>query len=221
MKITLSILAGILLFTNVLAQDAKIEIVPSYGYTFTSRTNWGTLEMNLEDEYSAGLALDVRVHEEMLIELSYNTMQTNFNATVYNGYLGREYYKTPLSVDYFQIGGIREFSNEKVRPYTLFSLGATRFHPTGDVLKTNEITHVQTSSPGSDKWSLSATFGGGAKIMFSERIGLRLQARMLLPLYFSGIGIYCGSSCGGGASFGAYFVQLDLTGGLVIGLGNY
>ena len=210
-----------LLFGSSFAQDAKLEVIPGAGYTFSGRTNWGTMEMNYRDNYSAQLALDVRVHQNMLVELLYYSVASELDATVYNGFLGREFRNTPVTMEYYQIGGIREVATEKVRPFTAVTLGATRFHPTGDTKVTSEAVSGETTMRASDIWSLSATLGLGAKIMFSQRVGLRLQGRLMLPMYFSGIGIYCGSGCGGGASFGVYFPQLDFSGGIVIGLGDY
>jgi len=58
-------------------------------------------------------------------------------------------------------------------------------------------------------------------IWFSDRIGIRLQGRLLMPLYFAGAGVYFGSG-GSGLSVGAgsTILQGDLTAGLIIGLGD-
>lgn len=203
------------------AQDAKIEITPSAGYTFSSSTDWGYASINVEDNYSVGLAADIRVREDVLIELMFNRLSTNSTAQENNGYLGTTNYETPVDIEYYHIGGVREFSSEKIRPFTMLTLGGTRMHATGKTEVSQDLSKLQTTQDFSDVWTFSATLGGGAKIMFSERIGLRLQARLLMPFYFNGIGVYCGGGCGGGASFGVYFLQMDFTGGLVIGLGDY
>ena len=201
------------------AQEAKLEITPSYGYTFSSRNNYAYGELDLEDNYSAGLALDIRVHRDMLVELSYSNYPTEMTAEVYNGIYGKSRYVTPVSVQYYMIGGMREFSDEKVKPFTSLSLGGALLHPTGNTEGTDFIGNTAEISYG-DQWAFSAALGGGAKIMFNDRIGLRLQGRLLLPMYFNGVGIYCGGGCGGGASFGVYFVQLELSGGIIIALGQ-
>ena len=200
------------------AQDSKLEIIPTGGYTFSSRTNYANAQSDLADDVSLGIALDVRLHEEALVEFMYSYMPTTANTTIYWGRsVGTEYRSTPMSVEYYHIGGVREISNEKVRPFTSVSIGATRFHPTGST-KTNFASGSQNLS---DTWTFSAALGGGAKIMINQRIGLRLKAGLLMPMYFSGVGIYCGGGCGGGASFGIYYLQLDMSGGLIIGLGDY
>ncbi len=204
----------------VIAQDAKFEITPTAGYTFSSRTSWYNADMDVVDNYSVGLALNIRVHESMLVEIMYHNVNTDVNTTVYSNPYNRAYYSTPYSMEYYHIGGIREIGGDKVRPFTSFTLGLTRFHPTA-------LTEYRTqdgesgSLPNEDVWALSPALGAGARIMLTNRIGLRLQGRLFLPLYFNGVGVYCGSGCGGGASFGVYTLQLDLSGGLIIGLGEY
>ena len=65
------------------------------------------------------------------------------------------------------------------------------------------------------------TLGGGIKIMPSDKIGIRLQGRLLMPMYFAGVGLWAGTG-GGGASVngGIPIIQGDLTAALVIRLGE-
>ncbi len=60
-------------------------------------------------------------------------------------------------------------------------------------------------------------FSGGVKIYLSEKLGLRLQGRLLMPLYVSGGGFYVGTG-GAGVSVGAGvpILQGDLSAGLII-----
>jgi len=46
----------------------------------------------------------------------------------------------------------------------------------------------------SDTWRFAMTFGGGAKIFFSDKLGIRLQARLMVPVFFSGAGMYVGQA---------------------------
>ena len=69
------------------------------------------------------------------------------------------------------------------------------------------------------EWRFSFSFGGGAKLFFTDNIGIRLQGRLFIPLYFNGGYIYGGGSGGGIAlSGGAYLIQGDLTAGLIFAL---
>ena len=112
-----------------------------------------------------------------------------------------------LSTNYFQIGGISKFysQNTKVTPFGSLSLGATLF-----------------SSPDiTDVWRFSATAGLGVKIMFSDRVGLMLRGRLLMPMSFGGAGFYFGSG-GSGLTMNSYIApfQGDFNAGLIIKVGN-
>jgi len=86
------------------------------------------------------------------------------------------------------------------------------------------ITWFNMTSHGvSDHVSFSAALGGGVKFFFSDRIGIRLQGRLLLPMYFSGGGLFVGIGSGGtssgvSVSTGVLAVQGDFSGGLIIRL---
>jgi hypothetical protein len=70
-----------------------------------------------------------------------------------------------------------------------------------------------------DIWRFAFTVGGGAKIYLSDRFGLRLQGRIMAPLYFSGGGVYFGTGGSGfGVSGGIPILQGDFTAGLIIRL---
>ncbi|MCH6574186.1 MAG: hypothetical protein IH795_03120, partial [Bacteroidetes bacterium] len=75
--------------------------------------------------------------------------------------------------------------------------------------------------PRSDEWLASITFGGGGKFDLSKSVGIRLQARILVPLIFSGGGLWCGTGgCGVGVGSYTPFVQFDLTAGVYFTLGG-
>ena len=63
------------------------------------------------------------------------------------------------------------------------------------------------------------SLAGGVKIKASERVGLRLQARLLMPLYYAGTYFTFGTG-GSGVSMagGIKGVQGDFTAALVINL---
>ena len=72
-----------------------------------------------------------------------------------------------------------------------------------------------------DRVLFSITAGLGAKIMFTERVGIMLRGRLMLPMFFGGVGFYAGSG-GSGLSLNSYaaLVQGDFNAGLVFKLGN-
>ncbi|MCK4747444.1 MAG: hypothetical protein KAT15_10425, partial [Bacteroidales bacterium] len=111
----------------------------------------------------------------------------------------------------FQIGGLRQvdLATDKIKPFGAVTLGLARFHlkqTTGDLRE-------------ADEWKFSATLGGGVKIFLHDRIGIRLQARLGLPMTFEGLWVGGGTGgASGGASFRIPIVQLDLSAGLMLRL---
>ncbi|MCK7528585.1 MAG: hypothetical protein MZV64_69045 [Ignavibacteriales bacterium] len=66
-----------------------------------------------------------------------------------------------------------------------------------------------------DEWRFSIALGGGVKVYLSDKVGLRFQGRLLIPMQFEGGSVYVGTG-GAGVAVGAYtaFVQGDFSGGL-------
>ena len=116
-----------------------------------------------------------------------------------------------LNVWYLQVGGTYEALGRTAdgpRPFALGTLGMSLFDPgSGDPDHDSE-------------YGFAGIFGGGVKIpLASGRMGLRLQARVLINALFNGSGsLWCGPGgcyAGAGGSFGP--VQFDFGGGLTIG----
>jgi len=113
-----------------------------------------------------------------------------------------EVFKTDMKLHTFQVGALVEPNKgKKVSPFGLLSLGASLFHPLDE--KYN------------DEWRFSIALGVGVKVEMSDKIGLRFQGRLIIPMQFAGSSIYFGTG-GGGVAVGAYttFVQGDFSGGL-------
>ena len=58
---------------------------------------------------------------------------------------------------------------------------------------------------------------GGLKYFFSDRIGLRIQTQLLMPINYGGF--YAGGG-GSGVAVSGSILQLNFSGGLIIGLGD-
>ncbi len=111
---------------------------------------------------------------------------------------------TNLAINYFQLGGIYEPAPyQRFKPFISGSLGGTYFVPDETSL--------------SSEFLFSFQFGLGFKLMLHPRVGIRGQARLLLPVYFDGGGFICGSGgCSGYVSTGVPFAQGDFTGGVFL-----
>ena len=146
--------------------------------------------------YGGGIGMNTPVG---LIEFSY----MGFSSTLSQDGGIQVIEDQPISVNYYMIGIARTLmEHEKFVPYGLFNIGASNFNMT-----------EQSYNP----VRFSIGLGLGARYFFTPAIGIRLQARLLMPLYFGGAGFGCGSGgCGSGAYFGVEIFQGDFTGGVVI-----
>ena len=193
------------------AQDHKVELTPFGGYMLGGSVKFYEGKFKVDNNACYGGMLAVRVHSGNFIEVSYTGMSTVGNWQPYYGYdIEHPPATVNINVNHFQIGAVNELhlDNEAVRPYGTITLGTTWFHA--------------KEQYANDQWLFSVAGGLGLKYFFSERIGIRLQARLLLPLIFNGGGFYIGTG-GSGAfvSSTAPIVQGDFTGGLIIALGDY
>jgi len=204
--ITVSIILPSLSFAQ-----AKVEITPFGGYMFGGKLRFYEGELKIEDNVNYGILLNFALAPDTKLELFWSQMATTARFKSYYGFDFPEL-EDPFSVNvnYIQIGGVQEadINNDMIKPFGAFTLGTTYFNPTDNNIQ--------------DSWRFSVTLGGGAKIWLSDRIGIRLQGRLLMPLYFAGGGVYFGTG-GSGVSVGAgsTILQGDLTAGLIIGLGDY
>ena len=184
-----------------------VEIVPFAGYMFGGHVNFYEGKFKVNDNLDYGLSLIVPLREVVDLEINYTRMQTTGKFTPYND-PGFGQTETDMSVNYFQIGSLKYLSlnNPKVKPFGSVSVGATWFH-FNDNYKNDVL--------------FSAVLGLGVKIMFSQHVGIMLRGRLMMPMFFNGVGFYFGSG-GGGYTLNGYaaIVQGDFNGGLVIKLGN-
>jgi len=214
LKIVMLVLAvsSFIYTPNIFAQ--KIEITPFYGYQFNGKATTYNGDLNIRDASSYGLMLDVTVKKGMQVELYYSRSDTRADFVEFRG---PTYKLTDVSVNYFQLGFLRTVKQIKnISVYGIGSLGATLFSPSGnDYKQTPDIYSYQ------DWWLFSLTAGGGAKIMFSERVGLRLEGRLMMPITWAGGGFMVGT---GGSGFylggGSAILQASISAGIIIALGK-
>ncbi len=210
-KMKKAILLVIAVLGFVSAQAQSVELIPYYGFqlggSFYYYTQNGKYveKAKVKDNPNYGVGLNVNVDDETTIELMWNRMDSHTDL-----YYNFENHRVDVVSEYYTLGGLKNFPNGNVVPFVGGSLGVGVF-----TFKEGSKTEKATRFAG--------TLQGGAKIYFSDRVGIRLQARMLIPMYFSGVGLGCGistggSSCGGGATFGSEILQGDFTGGLIIKL---
>jgi opacity protein-like surface antigen len=187
-------------------KQKHLELTPIYGYQFEGIANTydGEFRVGASEVYGGNLEVVTPYGANFFATYTYQPTDISYNSYYgYNPGLVEDY--GDLNVHYMQIGGVREFSNKKVRPYGRFTLGATVFSPAEEKYD--------------EEWFFSMTMGLGAKIDLSDKIAINLYTNLLVPMRFSGGGIWFGT---GGASVGvgtyAYFIQGNIGGGLTFSL---
>jgi hypothetical protein len=178
----------------------KIELTPFIGYETGAKINTNLGDLRIGDGMDFGGSINLGFGGGRYAEFSYSHMGSDLTFD----YSGAEPDESicDLAVDYYSVGAMQEIiPDSKATPYGLFTLGVVNYRPTsGDYISENKM-HL--------------SLAGGIKIHASERIGIRLQARLLLPLYFAGTYFSAGTGGAGyGISGGIFGVQGDFTGGL-------
>lgn len=186
---------------------AQVEIFGFGGYEVASDVAVAQGDLNVYSNPNYGAGISFEVDRGLQAELFWIGQQTTMDLKQLNGITKPLF---DIGIHYFQLGAIYEFkqnSKQKAFPFTSFSLGTTMFTPHGSTY--------------SDEWLFSIAFGGGGKFYLSDNIGLRLQARILLPINFSSVGMWCGPyGCSATVGSWATFVQADFTGGIFVRLGK-
>ena len=185
--------------------SAQTEIFGFGGYMMTTSVPVAKGDLQIDDVLNYGLGVDITMKRGIQLELLWISAQTHVRLKNYPSGITEDLFD--MNVHYFQIGGVWEMGRGKTRPFGAFTVGATLFDA-------KDATR-------SDEWLASITFGGGGKFDISKSIGIRLQARILVPLIFSGGGLWVGTG-GVGVGVGSWtpFVQFDLTAGVYIRLGG-
>lgn len=193
---------AILLLSAVCFQinaQEKAQIFGLAGYQINGDVTVANGELNFDDGVSYGAGIDIPVDRYMQAEISWSMASSNANL---DQYLGGNVDLTDLYIHTFQAGALIEpKKGKKVSPFGLLSLGATLFSP--------------TESKYEDEWRFSIALGAGVKVYLSDKVGLRFQGRLIIPMVFEGTSVYVGTG-GAGVAVGAYtaFVEGDFSGGL-------
>jgi opacity protein-like surface antigen len=196
--------------------QGKVEISPFAGYMFGGSLNFYEGKLKADNNLNYGVAVDFKLAEDTQIELMWTQMGTTAQFEPYSGYY--DFYDIKpfdMNVGYIQIGGVREMNLDQIRPFGVFTLGTTYFIPKDVTYINDEPVDVES------QWKFSMTLGAGAKIWFTDRVGIRLQGNLMMPMFWSSTGFAVGT---GGSGFyvggGTSMVQGNFTGGLIFALGD-
>jgi hypothetical protein len=198
--------AALVLFLPALARAERgVELTPFAGFRFGGSFEEKVTGVDLDAREGAafGLILGVQADPDSQYELFWAVQRTRLET---DGLFGR----TPLfdlDIHYLHIGGRHVVPGEGVRPFVSGGLGLTFFIPKG-------------GEPGS-KTRFSVSLGGGVKVPFSKRVGLRLEARGFLTILPESTEIFCVSAGGAACDVrvqGDVFGQVQLLAGISFGL---
>lgn len=195
----------LLISSSLWAQQHRFEITPFAGYQFLGSTDvyYGSIygDVDIKDDMVFGFSINVPAMYGAELELFYSRQDTRLDFD--GGAFGTDETLFDMSVEYFQIGALRGVQQGNLLPFGVFTLGATNFNPKQQGLES--------------EWRFSFTFGLGAKAYLSEKIGLRIQGTLLMPVQWAGGSVYFGTGGSGvGVSAGTSLIQIDVRGGLII-----
>jgi hypothetical protein len=180
-----------------------IELAGLYGWQWGGSFNGSLGEVDIEDTDAWGVELNVPVPKGIQAVLLYYRQDTQLNLEDY--VTGTQNTILEMSVNYFQIGAIKGIRKGKALPFGMFTLGATLFDPVGSTTYDAE-------------WLFSINLGLGVKFYASEKVGVRMQVNMLMPIQWGSGGVFWspGSGTSVGISGGSAITQGFVGGGLFV-----
>lgn len=206
----LFILLLIVIAANVHSQVIDyIDIIPTVGYHFGGKARFYEGDFDIENNVTYGVTISAPVNWGVKGEFSWSRSDSKGRfIPVRPGYDPDE---LEMASNYFLLGVQRELGEGPAKAFGGIQFGMAWFD--------------SKDSRYYDVFRFGVSLGGGLEYMITDRIGLRAQGRFLIPISFSGGGIYCGigtggTSCGAGLSGWSTILQGDLSGGLIIRLGQ-
>ncbi|MFC2085699.1 hypothetical protein ACFLRO_00650 [Bacteroidota bacterium] len=151
----------------------------------------GRIDVTAGPIFGGSIAIPARPGSNIELTYMYNGAGYIFNPT-----LGTPDAKVDMDVHYMQIGAQQYLPNGNVHPYGSFTVGAAVF---------------------GSQWEFAVTGGVGVKNYINEKIAIRLDARVVLPIFWGGWYVGTGG-VGAGGTVGMW--QGAFTGGIVYRLGQ-
>jgi hypothetical protein len=153
------VLAALASSTAATVHAQTVEVAPFGGYRLGS----GFYEIvtgasvDVDGAPSYGALLDVRIAEDLFVEGLFTHQQARFTLPVDLDPTGSRW---RVTVDHWQLGGLREMWPGRARPFLTGAVGLTRY-----------------ASQGDDEFRFTVSAGGGIKLYPTERLALRLDGR--------------------------------------------
>jgi opacity protein-like surface antigen len=188
----------------------NLEITPFAGLFWSTQVNTSSGSVVFGAAPDLGATLNIQVDFKSQIEILYAFArpQARFQST-------SPFYASspsfPVTTQYLQLGGLTTFQQGSVEPFLAGGLGMAWFHPSGV-----QVPGAASIQP-ADTWLFAFHLGLGVKWFLSDAIGLRIEARAFMPVYFNS-GTFLSGPNGAvlRVNAGVPLVQGDLSLGLVI-----
>jgi opacity protein-like surface antigen len=190
------------------AQDARVEISGTAGWTFSDGVNVGTLDnapirVDPKDAFSWGARIGFNVTPNFEVGGLFNLQSTDLEAS---GIINRSIGQTIYNYHGYLAYNFGE-ADAKVRPYVLGGLGATQY---------GSLDTAQGNVGGETQFS--TTWAAGLKLFPSPHVGIRLEGRWT-PTYIKSDpeGYWCDPYWGCYTFAEAeYSNQYELSGGIIL-----
>ena len=195
-------LALLIISQGIFAQSIELTALAHYHFGGNIDVREGEVKIAAAESY--GTALTIRTPTGFAIEVFWIRQDSRIDL---KDRLGMTEKLFDASVEYINIGAVRELELDPFRPFLSLGLGAVVLSP-----QNSEI---------SSETRMSASLTGGIKYFINNRLGIRAHTQLLLPFQWGGAGIFCGSGgCGGSVGGSTTIVQGTVGGGLILTLGN-
>lgn len=186
------------MFLGPLSRAASIEVGPFGGWRFGGTFDDArATSYTTEASGSWGGVMDIFFGSGSAVELLFSRQNTSLpvNASV----------PTPinLTLNQYQIGGLKEYREDKFRPFLAGLVG---------------WTHVKGGNKSDDFFS--ATLGGGAKYYLTSWLGVRGDLRCYLMFTNGSIAASSGPSGGSVSYSGDVFAQGEVAGSVFLAFGG-
>ncbi|RPI69697.1 MAG: hypothetical protein EHM43_00825 [Ignavibacteriae bacterium] len=182
---------------------AKLELNVQSGYSLGSFIRTWDGDITLQGSVWYGGSIDYLFKRDVAFEVSYSYRSGTmlYQPWTNNGWTpGQVYDLGNVSTHFIQLGSLKSFRKDNVAPFIGGNLGMVIYSPEDPFYNTNIF------------FALSGV--GGAKIYLTDKVGLRLQGRLYLPIYFANLTIFCGGGgCGTGVG-GSGTIEGEVSGGL-------
>ena len=172
------------------AYAQKVEITPQYGYQVGAKYNYYGGYLKLKSSDQYGLTFGINATDDVTIEFMWAQQNSDVRIKDFQ-FAPQETELTDVVVNHYQIGAIHMFGYSEARPFIGLSAGWSTFNPDLNLYD------------GTTTFTLGVSGG--------------LKSQLLMPVGWGGV--YVGGG-GGGVTAGGSILQLNFSGGLIIGLGN-